>query len=130
MIEDFLNIDIRNIQPHHNEVMLEMDNYIIDLEVNFQLYTEYEEVNGIEKIEYIRLEQERLYTIIGTTSALLQVYNNIEQYELSQELYNKMKTSFCIVMNETYPNTNNEDKFYHLIDSMIETFKTIFNDEN
>jgi hypothetical protein len=125
MIEDILGIDKNNIQPHHDRVMQELMDYNSDLEHNLQLFTEYEDVNGITKPEFIMDEQDRLYTILGTTSALLYLYNNIEQYELSHELHTEMKKSFTLVMNEMFPNTNNEDKFHQLVESMFDTFKTI-----
>jgi hypothetical protein len=125
MIEQILGLDKNNIQPHHDRVMQELIDYNSDLEYHFQLYTEYEDVNGITKPEFILDEQERLYTILGTTSALLYLYNRLERFELSHELHTEMKKSFTLVMNQIFPNTNNDDKFYLLVDKMFDTFKTI-----
>jgi hypothetical protein len=125
MIEEILGLDKNNIQSYHDKVMQELIGYNSDLEHYFQLYTEYEELNGITKPEFILDEQERLYTILGTTSALLFLYNKLEQFELSHDLHTEMKKSFTLIMNEMFPNTNNDDKFYLLVDKMFETFKTI-----
>ena len=126
MIEEIMGVDINNIQPHHSKVIQELINYNTDIQHRLQIYTEYEEIDGITKEEFILNEQDILYTILGTTSALLFVYNKIEQFELSADLHREMKTSFCLVMNEVFPNINNEQKFYELVDKMFETYKQIF----
>lgn len=125
MIQEILGITKDNIQPHHDRVMEEMINYNTDIEYHLQLYTEYEEINGIYKEEFIRNEEERLFTLLGTTSTLLWVYNRIEQFELSYELHKEMKKSFTLIMNEKFPNTNQQDKFHQLVDNMFQTFKEI-----
>jgi hypothetical protein len=126
MIEQIMGVDINNIQPHHSKVIQELISYNTDIQHRLQIYTEYEEIDGITKEEFILNEQDILYTIIGTTSALLFVYNKIEQFELSADLHKEMKTSFCLIYNEVFPNTNNEQKFYELVDKMFETYKQIF----
>lgn len=125
MIEQLLGIDINNIQPHHSKVIQELINYNTDLQHRLQIYTEYEEIDGITKEEFILNEQDTLYTILGTTAALLFVYNKIEQFELSADLHREMKTSFCLIMNEVFPSTNNEQKFHQLVEKMFDGFKEI-----
>lgn len=125
MIDELLGLDTDNIRPHHDRVMQDLIDYNCDLEYRLQLYTEYEEIEGIYKAEFVLKEQEIIYTILGTTSALLYIYNKIEQFELSAELHNEMKKSFCLIMNEVFPDTNNEKKFFELVDKMFETFKKI-----
>ena len=75
MIEEIMGIDINNIQPHHSKVIQELITYNTDIEHRLQIYTEYEDIDGITKEEFILNEQDILYTILGTTSALLFVYN-------------------------------------------------------
>jgi hypothetical protein len=125
MIEQLLGIDINNIQPHHSKVIQELINYNTDLQYRLQIYTEYEDIDGITKEEFILNEQDTLYTILGTTAALLFVYNRIEQFELSADLHKEMKTSFCLIMNEIFPSTNNEQKFHDLVEKMFDGFKQI-----
>lgn len=125
MIEQLLGIDVNNIQPHHDKVIQELINYNTDLQHRLQIYTEYEEIDGITKDEFILNEQDTLYTILGTTAALLFVYNKIEQFELSADLHREMKTSFCLIMNEIFPSTNNEQKFHDLVEKMFDGFKQI-----
>ena len=126
MIDELLGIDINNIQPHHSKVIQELINYNTELQYRLQIYTEYEEIDGITKEEFILNEQDILYTILGTTTALLSVYNRLEQFELSADLHREMKTSFCLVMNEVFPSTNNEQKFHDLVEKMFDGFKQIF----
>jgi hypothetical protein len=126
MIEEIMGVDINNIQPHHSKVIQELINYNTDIQHRLQIYTEYEEIDGITKEEFILNEQDILYTILGTTSALLFIYNRIEQFELSADLHKEMKTSFCLIYNEIFPNTNNEQKFYELVEQMFETYKKMF----
>ena len=121
-----MGVDINNIQPHHSKVIQELINYNTDIQHRLQIYTEYEEIDGITKEEFILNEQDILYTILGTTSALLFIYNKIEQFELSADLHKEMKTSFCLIYNEIFPNTNNEQKFYELVEQMFETYKKMF----
>ncbi len=121
-----MGVDINNIQPHHSKVIQELINYNTDIQHRLQIYTEYEEIDGITKEEFILNEQDILYTILGTTSALLFIYNRIEQFELSADLHKEMKTSFCLIYNEIFPNTNNEQKFYELVEQMFETYKKMF----
>lgn len=121
-----MGIDINNIQPHHSKVIQELITYNTDIEHRLQIYTEYEDIDGITKEEFILNEQDILYTILGTTSALLFVYNKIEQFELSADLHKEMKTSFCLIYNEIFPNTNNEQKFYELVEKMFDTYKQMF----
>lgn len=126
MIDELLGIDINNIQPHHSKVIQELINYNTDLQHRLQIYTEYEEIDGITKEQFILNEQDILYTILGTTTALLYVYNKIEQFELSADLHREMKISFCLIYDEIFPNTNNEQKFHELVERMFEGFKQIF----
>jgi hypothetical protein len=126
MIEEIMGIDINDIQPHHSKVIQELITYNTDIEHRLQIYTEYEDIDGITKEEFILNEQDILYTILGTTSALLFVYNKIEQFELSADLHKEMKTSFCLIYNEIFPNTNNEQKFYELVEKMFDTYKQMF----
>lgn len=125
MIEEILGFDINNIQPHHDKVIQELINYNTYLEFTLQLFTEYEDVKGMCKEEFILNEQDILYTILGTASSLLFIYNKLEQFELSSELHKEMKKSFCLIMDEIFIDTNNEHKFHELIEKMFETFKNI-----
>ena len=118
MIEQLLGIDVNNI-------IQELINYNTDLQYRLQIYTEYEDIDGITKEEFILNEQDTLYTILGTTAALLFVYNKIEQFELSADLHREMKLSFCLIMNEVFPATNNEQKFHDLVEKMFDGFKQI-----
>jgi chromosome segregation ATPase len=95
-------------------------------ELRGQINTAREEIDGITKEEFILNEQDILYTILGTTSALIFVYNKIEQYELSADLHKEIKKSFCLIYDEVFPKTNNEHKFHELMDKMFETYKQIF----
>ena len=66
MIEEIMGVDINNIQPHHSKVIQELINYNTDIQHRLQIYTEYEEIDGITKEEFILNEQDILYTILGT----------------------------------------------------------------
>lgn len=112
-------------QPHE-EVMKNIKKYNDELELLFQQYTEYEDIDGLTEEEYIIMEQENYYTILGTTSALLFVYNELEKYEQSSELYTEMKRGFLMIYDRIFPYTDNEEKFRDLINKTFETFKTIY----
>lgn len=125
MIEQLLGFDSSNIQPHHDRVMQEIIDYNCDLEHTLQLFTEYEEVHGMMKEEFILNEQEIIYTLLGTTSALLFLYNKLEQYELSADLHKEMKKAFILIFDEIFPDTNNEEKFFQLVEKMFQTYREI-----
>ena len=95
MIEEILGLDMNNIQPHHDRVIQEIINYNVDLEYHLQIYTEYSDIDGITKEQFLKNEQDLLYTILGTTSSLLFLYNRIEKFELSADLHKEMKKAFC-----------------------------------
>jgi hypothetical protein len=121
-------LDLNTMNPNnsHDEVMTNIIEYNNELELFFQEFTEYEDVGGVTENEFILQQQELYYTILGTTSALLYLYNGLEQYEKSAELYNEMKRGFLLIFNRIFPATDNEQKFIDLIDKMFETYKTIF----
>jgi hypothetical protein len=125
MIEELLGFDSRNIQPHHDRVMQEMIDYNCDLEYHLLVFNEYEEVSGLNKGEFLINEQELLYTLLGTTTALLYLYNKLEHYELSADLHKEMKRAFLLIMDEIFPKTNNEQKFYDLVEKMFQSYKQI-----
>lgn len=125
MIEQLLGFDSSNIQPHHDRVMQEMINYNCDLKTILQLYTEYEEVHGMTKDEFVLNEQEIIYTLLGTTSALLYLYNKLEQYELSADLHREMKVAFVLLYDEIFPGCNNDEKFFDLMEKMFQTYREI-----
>lgn len=127
MIQELLGLDINNIEPHHKRVLTELQNYNYDISINIQVFTEYDEnYLGLTKSEWLNSEQEILYTIIGTSTALLWLYNRIEKFEYSHELHTEMKDIFVKVMNEIYPNNDNEGKFHELLDKMFQSFNEIF----
>jgi len=110
----------------HQDVMKNIKEYNDELELSFQQYTEYEDIDGITEEEYIIMEQENFYTILGTTSALLFVYNELEKYEQSSELYTEMKRGFLMIYDRIFPYTDNEEKFRDLMNKTFETLKTIY----
>jgi len=126
MIHELLGVNSKNIQPHHDKVVQELINYNSDLELRLQIYTEYEDINGITKKEFLTNEVDTLYAILGSASALLYVYNNLEKFELSVDLHKEMKRTFCLIMNEVYHKTNNEEKFHTLLENMFNGFKEIY----
>lgn len=123
-----MNIELKNLTSgnEHQEVMKNIIEYNNELELFFQQYTEYEDIEGVTEGEFILQQQEVFYTILGVTSALLFVYNELEQYEQSSELHTEMKRGFLMIYNRIFPDTNNEQKFYDLIDNMFATYKTIY----
>lgn len=125
MIEQLLGFDSSNIQPHHDRVMQEMIDYNCGLEHILQLFTEYEEVEGMTKEEFILNEQEIIYTLLGTTSALLFLYNRLEQYELSADLHREMRKAFVLLFNQIFPASNNDEKFFDLMEKMFQTYREI-----
>lgn len=123
-----MNIELKNLTSgnEHEGVMKNITEYNDELELFFQQYTEYDDIEGITEAEFTLQQQEIFYTILGVTSALLFVYNELEQYEQSSELHTEMKRGFLMIYDRIFPDTNNEQKFYDLIDSMFATYKTIY----
>lgn len=113
----------------HEDIIKNIIEYNNALELSFQLYTEYEDIDGLLMEEYILQEQDIYFTILGTTSAVLFLYNELEQYEKSAELYKEMKRGFLLIYDKIFPATNNEEKFCDLINKMFDTYKTIFKND-
>jgi len=115
-----------NYKPsEHDKIIEEMIGYNNEIELNLQLYTEYDEVGGLSLDEYLLHQQELYYSILGSTSALLYGYNKRELYELSFELDNEAKRGYLLIFNRIFPATNNEQKYHELMDKMFDTYKTI-----
>ena len=91
MIEDLMQIDIKNLDGHHDKIMQEMMDYNATITFKLMLYDEYEEIDGVYYDDFIENEQETLYTILGTASAVLYIYNKHEKFELSSELHKEME---------------------------------------
>lgn len=125
MIEEILGLDRENIQTHHDIIMQELIDYNAGLQITLQMFKEYEEVDGMSKAEFVLNEQDIIYTILGTTSALLFVYNKLEKYEFSAEIHAEMKKSFLLIYDEIFPDIDNEEKFFDLMDKMFTTYKKI-----
>ena len=125
MIEDLMQIDIKNLDGHHDKIMQEMMYYNATITFKLMLYDEYEEIDGVYYDDFIENEQETLYTILGTASAVLYIYNKHEKFELSSELHKEMEQSFCLIMNKIFQDTDNTIKFRMLVDNMFDTFKKI-----
>ena len=110
----------------HENVMQTLIEYNDGLEFAFQLYKEYEDIEGMYLGEFILKEQDTYYTILGITSAVLFLYNEMELYEKSGELHKEMKRGFLLIYDKIFPVTNNEEKFTDLLNKMFDTYKTIY----
>lgn len=115
---------INELRLNHKIVIDEMVIYNNELKKALQLLKE-NKIDNISYKEYIINEQNTLYIILGSTSALIYIYNEIEEYELSAELYDEMKKLFLMLYSELQPTTNNEENFVDLINKMFETYTII-----
>jgi len=122
-----MNKDIKKLMANnsHDDIMKNIIDYNNGLEFTFQLYTEYEDVEGVLMDDFILQEQDTFYTLLGTASAVLFIYNQLEQYEKSAELYKELKRGFLLIYDKIFPDIDNEQKFIDLINKMFETYKTI-----
>jgi hypothetical protein len=120
-----LTKEVYNKPNEHNKIMEELIDYNSSLEFKLQLYTEYEDIDGIILDEFILEQQDLYYSILGSTSALLYGYNKRELYELSFELNNETKRGYLLIFNIIFPSTNNEQKYHELMEKMFDTYKTI-----
>ena len=109
----------------HDKIIKEITNYNNSLELNLQLYREYDEVEGLYLEEYLNHQQELYYSILGSTSALIYGYNKRELYELSLELNNETKRGYLLIFDKIFPATNDEQKYKELMEKMFDTYKTI-----
>lgn len=125
MLEEILGFDKNKIQPNHDRVMQEMIDYNTELQHKLQIYTEYEEIDGIFKGEFIIQEQEQMYNILGSASALMFLYNKLEQYEYTHELHQECLITFRLIYDEIYPQVDNTQKYKDLIDRMFTAYKEL-----
>jgi hypothetical protein len=125
MLEEIIGFDRHNIQPNHDRLMQEMIDYNSDLEHKLQIYTEYEEIDGIYKEEFIEIEQEQMYNIIGSAAALMFLYNRLEIYEYTHELHQECMKTFLLIYNEICPEADNTQKYKDVIEKMFIAYKEL-----
>ena len=125
MLEEILGFDRHNIQPNHDRLMQEMIDYNTELQHKLQIYTEYEEIDGVYKEEFMLLEQEQMYNILGSAAALMFLYNKLEVYEYTHELHQECLTTFRLIYDEIYPNADNTQGYKDVIEKMFIAYKEI-----
>ena len=124
-IEEMLELNLNKIQESHDIMMLELRGYNDMIVNSLQLYTEYETLDELTEDMFLEYEQESLFTLLGTSAAVLYVYIKSELFEFASQLHYEMKKSFLLIMDKLVPHKNNEEKFTMLIESMFESFKYI-----
>lgn len=125
MLEEILGFDKNRIQPNHDNMMQEMIDYNSELEYKLQIYTEYEEIDGIYRNEFILQEQEQMYNILGSAAALMFLYNKLEEYEYTHELHQECLRTFLLIYNEIFPNADNTQRYKDVLEKMFIAYKEL-----
>jgi len=125
MLEAILNFDKNKIQPNHDRLMQEMIDYNTELQYKLQIYTEYNEIDGVYKHQFIIEEQEQMYNILGSAVALMFLYNKCEAYEYTHELHQECLTTFLLIYDEIYPNLDNTQRYKDVVDKLLIAYKEI-----
>lgn len=120
---NIFDLDINKLPEQHKEICEEFKNYYDTIKFTIDLYNEFEYINEKDFVEYIDDTMEEFLNVLGSSSMILFIYNQLEEYELSAELYGIMKDCFLIIYEKMYINSDNEQFFNELINNMFEIYQ-------
>jgi len=120
---NIFDLDINKLPEQHKEICEEFKNYYDTIKFTIDLYNEFEYINEKDFVEYIDDTMEEFLNVLGSSSMILFIYNQMEKYELSAELYKIMKDCFLIIYEKMYINSDNEQFFKELINNMFEIYQ-------
>jgi hypothetical protein len=112
----FEEVNESNVDQHH-QTMIQL------LEL-FDLTTSILENND----EYQELIIKPLIEIFVSSFSMINIYNTLEKYEYSKELYEKLKFIYITTMNKFQPNDNNEEIFNKLFQDLSDKLEDYLND--
>lgn len=112
----FQEVNETNVD-HHHKTMIQL------LEL-FDLTTSILENND----EYQELIVKPLIDIFVSCFSMINIYNNLERYEYSKELYDKLKFIYISTMNKFQPGNNNEEIFNKLFQDLEDKLQEYLND--
>jgi hypothetical protein len=102
---------------HHHQTMIQL------LEL-FDITTSILDDNK----EYQEIVIKSLIDIYVSCFSMIEVYNNLERYEYSKELYDKLKFIYITTMNRFQPEDDNEKIFNKLFKDLTDKFEEDMND--
>jgi hypothetical protein len=112
----FEEVDESNVD-HHHQTMIQL------LEL-FDLTTSILDSNE----QYREVVIQSLIDIYVSSFSMIEIYNNLERYEYSKELYDKLKFIYITTMDRFQPEDNNEEIFKKLFKDLSDKFEEYLND--
>jgi hypothetical protein len=118
-----MELDKELIMKSHNNVVREFKEYYGIIRDIMTLYKTGDTYYDMSREEWLDDELDTMLGLLGGATLLLNLYNTVEEYELSSELYNEMKNCYLILTNEITPDMDNENMFIQMTDKMLESIK-------
>lgn len=112
----FEEVDESNVD-HHHQTMIQL------LEL-FDLTTSILDSNE----QYREVVIQSLIDIYVSCFSMIEIYNNLERYEYSKEIYDKLKFIYITTMDRFQPEDDNEEIFKKLFKDLSDKFEEYLND--
>jgi hypothetical protein len=112
----FEDVTEQNVEQHHQTMIQLLD--MFDLTTSILDFNE----------EYRLIVIQSLIDIYVSCFSMIEIYNNLERYEYSKELYDKLKFIYITTMDRFEPTEDNEKIFNKLFKDLSDKFEEYLND--
>jgi hypothetical protein len=112
----FEDVTEQNVEQHHQTMIQLLD--MFDLTTSILDFNE----------EYRLIVIQSLIDIYVSCFSMIEIYNNLERYEYSKELYDKLKFIYITIMDRFEPTEDNEKIFKKLFKDLSDKFEEYLND--
>jgi hypothetical protein len=112
----FEDVTEQNVEQHHQTMIQLLD--MFDLTTSILDFNE----------EYRLIVIQSLIDIYVSCFSMIEIYNELERYEYSKELYDKLKFIYITTMDRFQPEEDNEEIFNKLFKDLSDQFQEYLND--
>lgn len=112
----FEEVDESNVDQTHQTMIQLLD--MFDLTSSILDYNE----------EYKQIIIQSLIDIYVSCFSMIEIYNDLERYEYSKEIYDKLKLIYITTMDRFQPEEDNEEIFNKLFKDLSDQFQEYLND--
>jgi|LakMenE01Jun11ns_1017448.scaffolds.fasta_scaffold9751008_3 hypothetical protein len=112
----FEDVTEQNVEQHHQTMIQLLD--MFDLTSSILDHNE----------EYKQIIIQSLIDIYVSCFSMIEIYNELERYEYSKELYDKLKLIYITTMDRFQTEEDNEEIFNKLFKDLSDQFREYLND--
>jgi hypothetical protein len=112
----FEDVTEQNVEQHHQTMIQLLD--MFDLTTSILDHNE----------EYKQIIIQSLIDIYVSCFSMIEIYNDLERYEYSKEIYDKLKLIYITTMDRFQPEEDNEEIFKKLFKDLSDQFQEYLND--